>query len=59
MVEKGEKQWKSKSLGEGGEVEGCDGERWGRGVQEYECVCIFKAVFLLQEEEEEEKKTVV
>lgn len=25
-------------------------------MQEYECVCVFKAVFLLQEEEEEEEK---
>lgn len=27
-------------------MEGCDGERCGGGVQENECVCILKAVFL-------------
>lgn len=40
-------------LEKGGDVEGCDGEM-REGVQEYECVCIFKAVFLLQEEEKKQ-----
>lgn len=49
-IELGENQWNSKSFREGGELEGYDGERCGGGgVQENECVCILKAVFLLQE----------
>lgn len=33
VIELGENQWNGTSLGEGGELEGCDGESWGRGCR--------------------------
>lgn len=40
IIELGDNQWNSKSFREGGESEGCDGERWGRGYRNM-TVCAF------------------